>query len=409
MSFINSRIFLLILLFCMCRVLYADTEFLLKKIERDSFNYFLKYTSRRTGLTLDSSQDYAPASIAASGFYLASIPVAVENGWISRKNGYNRVKKLFKTLFSMSGRREHGFYYHFIDKNTGRRVWNSELSSIDTAILMAGVIVAAEYYKGTELEKKGYALYDRVDWNWMRNGTDMLCHGYKPETGFLPYYWDMYSEHLLLQVLALGADRYSVPEKVWYSWERKRGSYGDYEVVYSYTGSLFTYQFPHAFVDFRRISDAGIDYFLNSVNAVLANRKFCIDNGGTYKTYADGYWGLSASLGPNGYKAYGAFPGNGYHDGTVAPYAVIASLPFCADISIDTLKKIYDSERNLIYGECGFKDAFNSGKNWYADSYLAIDQGVSVLMIENYFSEFVWKYFSKSRPFKKWNKILKTD
>ncbi len=375
---------------------------LLKKIQNDTFQYFLIQTDPKTGLTKDSSRPGAPASIAATGFALASFSIASQNGWLSYREAYQMIERTFDTLEQRAAN-EKGFFYHFLDPKTGKRVWNSEISSIDTALLIAGVLLAASYFKGTALETRARRLYERVDWNWMRNGTLLFCHGWKPGRGFLPYYWDMYAEHLILQALALGSVSHPVPQKVWREWKRFADSYNNHEVIHSYTGSLFTYQYTHAFIDFRNLNDHRINYFENSKEATLANQEFCNFYKNMYQSYQDNVWGLSACLGPDGYKAYGAEPGLGLHDGTIASYAAIGSILFTPSESMSVIRTLYEKYGEHLYGPLGFKDSFNLDQNWWAHEYLGVDQGIIVLMLENFLNEgAVWKHFMKLPMIQKW-------
>jgi hypothetical protein len=379
-------------------------EALLEKVARDSFRYFLHYTPERTGLTRDSSRPGSPCSSAAVGFYLASLPVAAENNWLTKKEAYQRALRSLTTL-QRKAEHKNGFFYHFIDPHSGRRTWGSEASSIDTALVIAGALVAGEYFKGTEVERLAAALYARVDWPWMTNGSDLISHGYKPESGFIPYYWDMYSEHLIMQALAIGSPTHRLDPNLWKAWRRDTETVDGKEIVYSYSGSLFTYQFSHAFIDFRALFDGTINYFDNSVNATRANKEFCFTHRDTYKTYRDGYWGLTASVGPFGYKAYGAEPGMPYHDGTIAPYGAAASLPFTPTESSGFISQLYTEYKDELYGPCGFKDAFNLDENWFAREYLGIDQGITVLMYANYKDESIWKLFMSLEPVREWIRL----
>ncbi len=375
---------------------------LLKKIQEDSFRFFLIHTDPETGLTYDSSRSGSPASIAATGFALASFAIGSAHGWLSYKEAYEKIEKTIDTLESKAAN-ENGFFYHFVDAKTGKRVWSSEISSIDTALLMAGLLLAVSYFNGTGLETRAKKLYDRVKWNWMLNGSLLFSHGWKPNTGFLPYYWDMYSEHLILQALALGSETHPVPKEVWREWRRDTDIYNEREIVYSYTGSLFTYQYSHAFIDFRNLNDAGINYFENSKHASLANQEFCISHQNEYQTYQNHIWGLSASLGPDGYQAYGAQPGEGLHDGTIASHAAISSIVFTPAESMATVRALYERYGEKLYGPSGFRDAFNLDRNWWASEYLGVDQGIIVLMLENFLNDgAVWKRFMKLNMIERW-------
>ena len=187
-----------------------EERVLLKKIQKDTFQFFLTFTDPETGLTQDSSRSGSPVSIAATGFGIASTAIASTNGWLSYKEAYDRIMRTLRTLEKRAAQ-QNGFYYHFLDGRTGKRIWDSEASSIDTALLMAGILLATTYFQGTELEEMANRLYDRVRWDWMLNHSLLFSHGWKPNTGFLPYYWDMYAEHLILLALALGSDNHTYP------------------------------------------------------------------------------------------------------------------------------------------------------------------------------------------------------
>jgi len=365
---------------------------LLSTIEKDTINYFINFSDARTGLVADSSMLNAPASIAATGFSLLAMVAAAENKWLPEEEAYDRVKR---TLFTLRNKVDHerGFFYHFISTTSGKRVWESEASSIDTALCIASALVAGRYFKDTIIEKLARSLYERVEWDWMLNNSLLFCHGYKPETGFLPYYWDTYSEHLILQTLAIGAPYHAAPAACWREWVRLEDTYEELPVIYAHSGALFTYQFSHIFIDFRALEDEGKNYFENSRSATLANRRFCMNNRAVYKSYSETIWGLTASLGPRGYKAYGAKPGRGFHDGTVAPYALLCALPFAGPEALTSIRYIYETYKDNVYGRCGFRDAFNLDQQWFADQYIGIDQGATIGMIENYRSGLIWQLF----------------
>ena len=378
----------------------TDEEFL-DKLEHDSILYFLREMNPSNGLIKDSSRPGSPSSVAAVGFGLTSICIGQSRGWIAKEDAYYLVLKILKT-FRDAVPNEHGFFYHFLDMRTGARAWHSEVSSIDTALFLAGALFAGEYFKGTEAEKIANELYERVEWPWMLNGKKVLCMGWKPGDGFLLYYWDSYSEAMILYALAIGSPTYPIPTEYWFEWKRPVDSYKGYNAIYCATGSIFTYQYSHAWIDFRQIYENETNYFDNSVNAVRANRQFCIDNSGAYKTYGEYSWGLSACLGPEGYRGYGAKPGEAFNDGTIPPYGIAGSLPFDPTASINSLKRLYDDHKDFLYGKYGFKDAFNLDKNWWAEEYLGIDVGITAIMIENYRSDLVWNKFMSIPAIKNW-------
>lgn len=380
----------------------VEDERFLDKLERNSFNYFLKEVNPENGLIKDSSRPGAPCSIAVVGFGLTALCIGESRGWISEKEAYKRVLQILKTV-KHKVPHEHGFFYHFLDMRTGKRAWNSEVSSIDTALFLAGALFAGEYFKGTEVEKIAHQLYERVEWPWMMNGKNIMCMGWKPETGFLRYYWDSYSEAMVLYGLAIGSPTHPIDKDAWFEWKRTKGSYGAHEVIYSYFGSLFTYHYSHAWINFRDLYDKdNMNYYKNSLNAALANRQFCIDNENKYKTYGEDSWGLTACIGPEGYKGYGAKPGMALNDGTISPSGMAGSIVFAKEESIKGLKSIYDKHKRFIYGRYGFKSGFNLDKKWWAEEYLGLDVGITLLMIENYRSGFVWDVFMNIIPIKAW-------
>lgn len=396
---------LLTALLCAALVLpqsgFSQDEQFLDRLEHDSILYFAEQANSVNGLIKDSSRPGAPCSVAAVGFGLSAMCIGQSRGWIDRDKAYERVVKTLR-MFRDNVPHEHGFFYHFLDMRTGARTWNSELSSIDTALFLAGALFAGEYFKGTEVEDIARELYERVDWPWMMNGKSVMCMGWQPGSGFLWYYWDSYSEAIILYALAIGSPTHPISKEAWSVWKRPVDSYNGLDVVYCYTGSLFTYQYSHAYIDFRNLYDGDINYFENSVNATKANREFCIDNASKHKTYGDDSWGLTASLGPDGYRGYGAKPGEAYHDGTISPCAAAGSVVFDPDAAIAALKKMYDEHGKFLYGKYGFKDAFNIDKGWWAEEHLAIDVGITLLMVENYRSGLVWEKFMDLEPVKKW-------
>ncbi len=379
----------------------VDLE-LLAKVERSSIQYFTRLSDKNTGLTKDSSRAGSPASVAATGFALAAVAIGQSRGWLDPDQSYRQIEKTLRTLLHKA-EHKNGFFYHFLDTRSARRVWKSEASSIDTALLVAGALIAAQYYPGTAVEHMAYKIYERIDWRWMMNGSDFVCMGWKPESGFLPYYWDSYNELMILQALAIGSPTHPIPPKAWERWLRPTDEYNGHRVIYSGSGSLFTYQFAQAFIDFRDLNDNGVNYFENSKEASLANREYSLYHRAQFQSYTENSWGLSASVGPGGYKAYGALPGGGEHDGTIAPYAAVSSIVFTPEESIAAIRHFYETHGKNLYGIFGFKDAFNLDKAWWAEEYLGIDQGISVLMLENYLNDgVIWKKFMQLEAVKQW-------
>ena len=401
-----SRFFFLLLfsLSGFCQPLSAmdkkDAAFL-DLVEERSFQYFVKAVNPANGLVLDKASNtgapdykYAPSSIAAVGFGLAALTAGAERGWISRTAAEAQVKTTLRFFYTKM-ESEHGFFYHFVDMETGKRVWDCELSSIDTALFLAGALTAAQYFEDPGIKDLAKKLYERADWKWMANGSPHLSMGWKPGRTFLSAAWSDYNESMVMYVLALGSPTYPLTPESWAAIKRPRGKYGDHELIMS--PPLFTHQFSHAFIDFRGKQDAYADYFENSVQATLANRQFCIDSSSSFKTYGENSWGLTASIGPDGYQAYGAPPGPALHDGTVAPSAAASSIVFTPEYSIAALRHYYGKYGADLWGRYGFADSFNLDRDFFAPDAYGINVGPTVLMLENYRSGLIWKLFM-SRP-----------
>jgi len=369
---------------------------------RASFNYFWEQSNHEPGspgygLTRDRYPGNPEiASIAATGFALTALPIGVENGWISREEGYERANGTLDTLLAME--HEHGFFYHFVNVKTGKREWNSEISSIDTTLLLNGVLTAGQYFGG-EVGEKSRRLYERVDWSWFVDPAKKQFHmAYRPEKGFEGH-WDFYAEQLAMYVLAAGSPTHPVGLDVYDGFIRHRASYKDSEpFIHSWFGSLFTYQYSHAWIDFRNLTDKdGVNWFENSVIASRASRQFAIDQSARYKGLHENSWGLTASDTPNGYNGMLGSPPSGYDntahrvDGTVAPAGALGSVVFTPEESLQALK-YYLTVPNLN-GEYGLKDAFNLDKGWVASDYIGIDKGITLLMASNYRDKTVWKIF----------------
>ncbi|MBU1863882.1 MAG: hypothetical protein KKH94_09490 [Candidatus Omnitrophica bacterium] len=381
----------------------TDEQFL-DLVQYKTVQFFFNESNKVTGLVKDRANNfkddtYTIASIASVGYALPAYVIGAERGWISKREAYGRV---LNTLLFFKNNMEHknGFYYHFVDMTTGKRARGSELSSIDTALFLAGVLFVRQYYKDTEIERIATELYEQVDWQWMLDNGKTFNMGWRPTRGegrFLEARWRDYNECMILYILGIGAPKHSVPSSAWDAITRKVGRYGNHILIQS--SPLFTHQYSHAFIDFRNKHDNYADYFVNSVDATLANREFCIDNKGTYKTYSENVWGLTACDGPRGYKAYGAKPGNAQHDGTVAPTAAGGSIVFTPELSIKALRYMFDTYRNQLWGRYGFSDSFNVSreKGWFAQDVIGIDQGTILIMIENYRSGLIWNYFMQNK------------
>lgn len=376
-----------------------DDEAFLDLVQQTAFDYFWYEANPHNGLIKDRSTKDSPSNIAAVGFGLSALTVGINRGWISREAGRERVHTTL--AFSWQSHQSpqanatgyKGFYYRFLDMETGQRTWQSELSTIDTALLLGGVLHARQYFdqdnaKEAEIRALADAIYRRVDWPWMQVHSKKLGHGWSPETGFLPYEWSGYNEALILYLLALGSPTLPIDRDAWEAWT----STYDWQTHYGYTfvvfPPLFGHQYPHIWINFRGIQDTymrskGSDYFENSRRATLANRAYAIANPKGWADYDENIWGLTASDIPTGYRARGAPPVRD-DDGTIAPTAAGGSFVFTPDESLAALRHMYETYRFQIWGPYGFKDAFNPSADWVGADYLGVDQGPIVLMIENH-------------------------
>ncbi len=334
------------------------------------------------------------SSVASVGFGLTAYPIGVEKAYISYQEGFDRANGTLDTLLAME--RHEGFYYHFVDMETGERAWESEVSSIDTAILVMGAISAGEYFGG-EVQSKAKQLYDGVNWPWfVDNSRDMFYMSYRPEEGFAGH-WDFYAEQLMLYVLAAGSDTYPVDDTTYYGFTRHLASFGEGEpFIHSWFGSLFTHQYSHAWIDFRDYTDEeGVNWFDNSVKASLAQVNFAIEMDGEYETLGPDAWGLTASDGPDGYSGLYGAPPSGYDnrahviDDTIAPSGAIGSIIFVPEAAERAMLNYYTIEP--LQGKYGFQDAYNLSKKWYASDVIGINKGITLLMLANYENDLVYQ------------------
>ena len=385
-----------------------DDEEFLDTVEFKTFLFFYENTDER-GFTIDSTACPIGNS-ASSGFYLTLIPIAIERGWISYEDGYQRVNTTLNNYYDDPGdpddfyvESEHGFFPHWFHQETGK--WNEVdcFSSIDTAIFMAGVLTVSQYFADTEIETVATKLYEDVDWEWMLNGSDTLSMGWRPDTGFLSSRWQGYNEGMLAVLLALGSPTHFIPDESWDAWTRtyKQAEYTyenqSYTFVESTSTSLFTYQYPLIWFDLRDKTDrTGINYPQNSVNATLENRAYCIENPKNHKGYGSNVWGLTACECPLHESNYGAHGPRQDDDGTVSPAGVGGSIIFTPHESVEALRYMNDSYGAMLWGKYGFKDAFNLDIDWFSSTYIGIDQGAILTMIENYRSGLVQSLFMQN-------------
>lgn len=443
----------------------SDPEFL-QFLQRQAFDYFWLEANPANGLIRDRSRTNSYCSIAAVGFGLTAIGIGIDHGWITRDQGRERVLATLRTFGKKPQSADaseaigyRGWFYHFLHMETGLRAWKCELSSIDTALFLAGAVYAREYFDGLHPDEIAIRdlvnrIYWRIDWHWMMNAPTPLARippsngqgvgeqlgsgaqrrslsmGWHPETGFIKSRWVGYNEAMILLLLGMGAppppassvsspsnsrgDDDASPSglalefwKEWtdgYEWKTSHGQ------SFVHFAPLFGHQYSHCWIDFRGVADdymraRGIDYFENSRRATLAQHEYCIANPGGFKGYSALVWGLTASDGPGvgrfkAYSARGAPPAEN-DDGTIAPTAVGGSLPFAPEICLPTLRYFYDRFRPDIWTRYGFCDAFNPTANWWDPEVLGIDQGPILIMIENHLTGRVWKTFMKAPEIQK--------
>jgi len=375
-------------------------QLLIEEVQRRAFRFFWEKADPATGLINDRASnfgddDFTVASIAATGYGLAALPIGVANEWLTRSEAGERARITLRFLLTMP--HQSGWMCRFVDKRNGARAWGCEYSSIDTALLLCGAIVCSQFFAAdpSTIDIYNYCelLYRRIDWWWMlTNGgaqpqKRVLSHGWTPENGFIKHNYDSYSEAILLTLLGLGAPANPLPEVTWSAIRRKKQIYGDLELLEA--GPIFIHQMPIGFFDFANQRDAlGYDYWVSSTNAVKMHRQFCIDHADRRKTYADGYWGLNASDGPSGYMAYGA--PDGPEDGTVSPTGAICSITFMPDAATAIAQALYEKLGTQLWGKYGFANAFNIDHGWYDRHVIGIDLGMALLAIENYRTGLVW-------------------
>ena len=380
--------------------LRAADEALLDDIERRGCLYFAEQCGAKTGQVLDRAaagnttgkRDPRPmASIAATGFGLSALCIAEKRGYQPRAQVVAQVKRTLKYHLEQMPH-EHGFLYHFNDVDTGGSYGGVEVSSIDTSLLLCGVLTArAHFHADAEIQKYATALYERVDWPWMLNGGEAFAMGWR-QGAFLQGRWSHYCELMMMYLLAMGSPTHPVGAECWDAFTRPKMKFEQYEYI-SAADPLFVHQYSHAYYDFRNKRDSYADYFQNSVTATKAHKEWCLSLG---KPYEDGYWGVSASDSQHGYTAWGGPPMQGEVDGSVVPYAAAGSLPFVPDDCLRVLRSLKDKYGARAYGRYGFCDAFHPDANWYDADVLGIDLGISVLMAENLRTGFVWETFGRN-------------
>ncbi len=381
-------------------VLSLDDEALLEELERAQCSYFLEQSNAQSGLVKDRCNVRGPdqttvASIAATGFGLTAICIAHRRGYIPLREARRRALLTLRFLWEKMANHR-GFFFHFADWATGERLWDSEVSSIDTAILFCGVLTCREYFRDPEIRRLAFAIFNRADWRWLAEDTPLLSHGWMPEIGFLPSRWNDYSELMMMYLLGMGAATRPLPSRTWTSWKRVIFEYDGLRYVGSFA-PLFVHQYSQAWFDFRGQHDRYADYFLNSVLATEAHRRFCLALAPRFPDYQPDLWGITASDSASGdYVVWGGPPQIGPIDGTIVPSAAGGSLAFTPALALPVLHHIRRQYRQQAWSRYGFVDAFNPLKHWFDPDVVGIDTGITLLMAENLRSGFVWKTFMRN-------------
>ena len=378
---------------------YAGTdEQLLDEIQQASFQFFWKEASPATGQIKDRAsaggQDRRTvSSIAATGFGLVALCIADQREYEKQAKITDRARRTLRFIFN-SLPHEHGFFYHFADMETGQRRRKCEVSSIDTSILLCGVLTARQHFADQEIKDLASKIYERVDWPWMLNGGKTFSMGWLPESGFLRARWERYCELMMLYLLAIGSPSHPVSPETWHAWARPKINYMGIEYI-SGNDPLFTHQYSQAWFDFRDKHDDYANFFDNSVKATKAHKFFCQTLKGGLPDYAEDLWGITASDSAVGYTAWGGPPAHGLIDGSIVPCATGGSLPFLFEDCIRVLRTIR-SRYPKAWTPYSFVDAFNPLTGWYDLDVLGIDLGITMLMAENHRTGFVWQTFMKN-------------
>jgi hypothetical protein len=374
-------------------------EQLLEEIQRASFAFFWNEASPKTGQVKDralanGNDSRTMSSIAATGFGLASLCIGDRRGYGKSAEILERVRTTLRYLAS-SMPNEHGFFFHFVHMETGQRWEKCELSSIDTSILLCGVLTARQYFADQEIKDLATKIYERVDWPWMLNGGQTFSMGWMPESGFLRSRWEHFCELMMIYLLAIGSPTHPVPANSWDAWTRPTIKYQGIEYI-SGNDPIFTHQYSQAWFDFRKKRDAYTDYFENSAKATRAHKLFCLSLRDRFPDYSENLWGISASDYVKGYTAWGGPPPQGPIDGSIVPCATGGSLPFLFDDCIRVLRNLRGRYAGKVWTKYSFVDAFNPLTGWYDADVLGIDLGVTMLMAENHRTGFVWEQFMKN-------------
>jgi hypothetical protein len=375
---------------------------LLDEIERASFLFFWEQMDPKTGIVKDRSlasgdtDARVVGSIGATAFGLTAMCIGAMRGYIDSAAARDRVLAGLRFYWN-NLQHQHGFFYHFVNSQTGERYVNfkSEVSSIDTALLLCGVLTCRQYFQDPEIHDLAGKIYDRVEWPWLLQNGKLASHGWVPETGFIPFSWSSYSEMMAIYLLGLGSSTHPFPPETWHAWNRPNFQYEGIKYIGTFA-PLFAHQFTHAWFDFRGRRDQYCDYFVNSALATEAHRLYCLSLAKEFPDFSENLWGVTASDSQKGYQIWGGPPEVGHLDGTIAPCAAGGSVAFLPQASLPVLRNIKTRYEKEAWTRYGFVDAFNPLTRWYDTDVIGIDTGITMLMAENARSRFVWNTFMKN-------------
>jgi hypothetical protein len=388
----------------------ADDD-LLEDLSHRSFLFFWEQSDPQIGLTLDRSKadgttlptnhpSYNIASSASTGFALTSYCIAAERNWLERDQLLTRTRRTLNFLANQA-LHKNGWFYHWMHRPTGERRWNSEISSIDTALLLGGVLTVRQCFADdAEIAKLAKTIYERVDFHWMLNGDPyLLSHGWRPETGFITHRWTDYSENSILYLLAIGSPTKPINWRSWYRWKREWINFAGYRYL-SARAPIFVHQYSQAWFDFRnkreRLNGFSVDYYENSVKATRAHKACNLSLSKRFAGYTENVWGISAMDAVQGYVVWNCPPADAAIDGTVAPYVAAASMMFAPEIAMPALNEMKTRFGAAVYKKYGFVDAFNPNSKWVDSEVIGIDVGIQLLGIENYRSQKIWQWFMQN-------------
>jgi hypothetical protein len=377
----------------------ADEDVFLDEVEQACFLYFWEQANAKTGQIEDrgSADGGTPrnaSSVAATGFGLTALCVAARRGWEEDAAVRDRVRATLS--FALKNiQHQHGFLYHFINRETGQRILNSEVSPIDTCLFLCGALTCRAYFDDKEIKDLATEFYERIDWTWILHGGQTFALGWIPEQGFLKLRWDTYSELMMMYLLGFASRTHTLAPAVWNEWQRPRFEFDQVPYIGAHA-PLFAHQYSHAWFNFRGLHDKFADYFANSIVATKIHKMWCLELAGRFPDYSEDLWGISASDSEHGYAVWGGPPAMGRIDGSIVPCAACGSLVFMPKECIRVLQNIREKFGKRTWKKYGFVDAFNPLTGWASSDVVGIDAGVTLLMAENARTGFVWEQFHKN-------------